>query len=169
MKKKLSLGQQLTSFLEYKNGQKENNRNGINNIATKFYRNLYDLLSTPTPMNNRTRTPTTVKMGDFSLFLPAEIGSIVKHLKKNKPPEDDGVTNKHIIYGGTMLITLLTTLFNKIIETGTITKEWEKSEIIFLFKNGNRHRIEIYSPISLFPTIAKIFVGNSHRATLLQS
>ncbi len=82
---------------------------------------------------------------------------IVKNLKNNKSPGEDKITNEHIKVRGQKLIKMLTHLFNGMQRTSYIPKQWKYSNIIVIFKKGGRHKIENYRPISLSPTIAKIF------------
>ncbi len=82
---------------------------------------------------------------------------MVKNLKSNKTWGYDNITNEQIKFGGEKLIKKLTEIFNKILEQGKIPEEGKKSDIILIFKKGDRHNINNYQPISLIPTLAKVF------------
>jgi len=60
-------------------------------------------------------------------------------------------------YGGQGLVNRLTELYNNILYTQKIPKEWNKSDILLIFKSGDRNKIGNYRPITLNATIAKIF------------
>ncbi len=72
----------------------------------------------------------------------------------------DKLRNEHIKMGGRgwyKIIKHLTDLINKILKRNKIHKDWNFSNIIIIFKKGNRHKIENYRPITQSPTISKIF------------
>ena len=46
----------------------------------------------------------------------------------------------------------LTELFNRILYTRQIPREWNESDITLVFKGGDKHRIENYRPITLCAT-----------------
>ena len=51
----------------------------------------------------------------------------------------------------------LTDLYNLVFKNENIPNDWNLTEIIILYKKGERSEIENYRPISLGPTVAKIF------------
>jgi len=51
----------------------------------------------------------------------------------------------------------LVDLYNLVIRDENIPKNWDLSEIIILHKKGERSEVKNYRPISLGPTVAKIF------------
>lgn len=55
------------------------------------------------------------------------------------------------------MIPILTEIFNNVIDTENIPKQWTESVIILIFKKGNHCDIGNYRPISLMSNIYKIF------------
>jgi len=61
------------------------------------------------------------------------------------------------------MIKYLTKMFNKILKDRVTPDQWGSSDIIVLYKKGDKHNIENYRPISLTPNVSKIFakfIGN---------
>lgn len=78
-------------------------------------------------------------------------------MKIIKSPGHDKITNEHIKFGGEKLISKLINLFNKILDTEIISTNWKKSDVIFIHKKGDRHKIANYSPNSISAVMSKIF------------
>ncbi len=92
-------------------------------------------------------------------------------MKNGKATGHDGITNEQIKYGGKTLIEKLTNLFNEILLTGKTPEQWKKSDIILLFKKGDRHQISNYRPITLSPSLSKIYfklIENGTRPILIE-
>ncbi len=59
----------------------------------------------------------------------------------------------------------------KILSSGRIPLEWKLSDIIILFKRGDRHKVTNYGPITLSAVIAKIVlkaIENRIRLTIIE-
>lgn len=80
-------------------------------------------------------------------------------MKKEKSSGPDGIPNEAIIAGEPILAPLLNTLFNKVLDCKTIPDEWAKSDIVLIYKKGNPADIGNYRPISLQPTLYKLFAS----------
>ncbi|CAH2107216.1 unnamed protein product [Euphydryas editha] len=81
----------------------------------------------------------------------------IKKLKKDKSPGDDNIPNEALIVGKHLLIGPLATLFTKILEKQEIPIKWATSRIILIYKKGDPADINNYRPISLLPTLCKLF------------
>ena len=152
--KKLALGKCWMSYMLDSNNGKLYEREQINKHASSYYAELYKANSTE---NNETNPTTANDSEDIPPFMKEEIRQVVKNLHLGKAPGHDKIKNEHIKYRGEMIIQRLTTIFNLILSSGVIPNYWKQSDIILLFKKGNKHKIENYRPISLSPTLAKIF------------
>jgi len=149
--KERSQSKSYMTALRNKEGTLTHDREGINEVATEFYRELYSSPEAPISLvmlDSQEREP---------YFLYEEVSRVVKKLKENKATGPDGISNEHVKYGGKTLIKILTELFNEILETKQIPKSWKLSKIILLFKKGSKYDIRNYRPISLISTFAKIF------------
>lgn len=86
-----------------------------------------------------------------------EMDKAIKHLKNDKTPGEDGLTNELIKAGGINLCQHICTLFNQILEENIIPLEWETGNIILLHKKGPKELMENYRPISILPNLYKLF------------
>ena len=69
----------------------------------------------------------------------------------------DNISNKLIRSAKDVLIKPLTLLMNQIIHTGEFPKQLKIAKVKPLFKKGNQSSFTNYRPISLLPSISKIF------------
>ena len=69
----------------------------------------------------------------------------------------DNISNKLIKSAKDVLIKPLRLLINQIIHTGEFSKQLKIAKVKPLFKKGNQSRFTNYRPISLLPSISKIF------------
>lgn len=77
--------------------------------------------------------------------------------KLEKAPEPDNITNELIRGTEEEITPILTKLFNEIVTTGKIPKQWNESHIILLHKKGDKDDIGNYRPISLISNVYKVF------------
>ena len=158
MKRELSLGKDLMIHLEDEKGEIVTDRSEINEVATKFYEDLYQ----GKQIQGKEEVEITegenegTKEGEVLPFMEAEIEKVIQSLKNNKSPGHDGICNEHIKYGGEMVVKKLTEIFNEILEAGKSTEDWKKSDIILLSKKGSRYKVSNYWPVSLIPSFAKM-------------
>ena len=103
-------------------------REKINELATKFYKNLYD------DDKEIEKTNYNGKGKDDELEITeAEILNVTKNLKNNKATGGDGILNENIKYGG-KIIKKLKKLFNLVLKTKNIPKSWLNADIISIYK-----------------------------------
>ena len=55
---------------------------------------------------------------------------------------------------------LITGIFNQSLVTGIFPSDWKMAEVSPIFKNGSKSDLNNYRPISVIPTLAKIFEKN---------
>ena len=67
-----------------------------------------------------------------------EITTAITSLNQRKAPDDDSITNEHIIHGGKQLKTGLLKLFNAIVDCCYIPDYWNRGLIVPLHKGGNK-------------------------------
>ncbi|CAF4821678.1 unnamed protein product [Pieris macdunnoughi] len=77
--------------------------------------------------------------------------------KNYKTPGPDGISNEILKQTKVAVAPILTEIFNYVINTEIIPKQWTESIIILIFKKGNHCDIGNYRPISLMSNIYKIF------------
>lgn len=87
----------------------------------------------------------------------SEVIKGIKSLKIEKSPGPDRITNETIKLGCAYLAKPLTRLFNQILNSSYTPRQWSESDIILLYKKGDPNNISNYRPISLLPSLYKLF------------
>lgn len=89
---------------------------------------------------------------------PSEIKFLISKLKVKKAPGYDLITNKILNNLPKKTIILITYIFNSMLRISYIPSIWKLSTIIVIPKpNKPKNEITSYRPISLLPTLAKLF------------
>lgn len=152
---KKALGELKTStdwIPKMKNNNKKTRtvRSDILNIASDFYRSLYNDEPTPLVLDSTQEEATPP-------ILQNEIKKAIQSLKGRKAPGEDGISNELLKGCANAILTTLTELFNEILTSEIIPTQWTSSTIILLHKKGNKDDIGNYRPISLMSNLYKIF------------
>ena len=92
-------------------------------------------------------------------FLESEVESGIRALHIGKSPGFDNIPAELLKFGGNILITICTDIFNKIWETGIWPSDWTNSLIISIHKKGSPHKCENYKIISLISHSSKIMLN----------
>ena len=82
----------------------------------------------------------------------------VQSLKKGKSAGVDNIPAELVQAGGEDLITILTTICNKIWQTGEWPTPWTQSLVITLLKKGNLQQCQNYQKISLITHQSKVML-----------
>ena len=93
----------------------------------------------------------------FTLVDEEHIVGIFNRLKNKSSYGCDNISNKLLKYAKAFLIKPLTLLINQTLSTGVFPNELKISRVRPLFKNGDTSNINNYRPISILPSISKIF------------
>lgn len=89
---------------------------------------------------------------------PGFIKDIINHLPKRKAPGEDQITNNALKNAPNNFILRLTHIYNGCIRLSFFPDDWKRGQIITIPKPGKNHADPVsYRPITLLPTIAKIF------------
>lgn len=84
----------------------------------------------------------------------------IKKLKNNKSPGNDKILNEYIKCTQDLFCPLYIKLFNKILDTGIVPKEWLVGTIIPLYKNkGDTNDTNNYRGITLLSCLGKLFTS----------
>jgi hypothetical protein len=138
-------------------GQITHNRNDILTVASNFYRALYKE-NQPVNVNYcPSEQATPYDVNEIETINETEVIQHIKRLKLEKRPGPDKITNEAIKHAATILAHPLTHLFNLILKTESTPKQWSESNIIILYKKGDPNDIGNYRPISLLPSLYKLF------------
>ena len=89
-----------------------------------------------------------------------EASSVVKLLngvKINKATGIDKISNRILKMAAPVIYKNLTDLFNLSITSGVFPSDWKIAKVSPLFKSGDLSNANNYRPISVLPTIARVF------------
>ncbi|CAH2097985.1 unnamed protein product [Euphydryas editha] len=140
-------------------GKPITNRTNIKELATHFFTQLYadqDKNTDKGTVNTHNLTTHITKTDPVPEILPCEVEKAIKSQKIEKSPGPDNISNE--LMKGTVaeLTPILTNIFNSILTSGSIPKQWTKSHIILIHKKGDKEDIENYRPISLMSNVYKV-------------
>ena len=89
-------------------------------------------------------------------FTQVEIKEAMSNLEVNKAKGPDSLGNEVLKNLSESLCKSLCMLFNLIANKGHFPNEWKMSEIVPMFKDGNKQEVANYRPISLLSTVSKL-------------
>ena len=95
----------------------------------------------------------------FSLKAPtaSTVCKLLENVNVRKAAGLDGVSNKLLKFAAHIVAPSLTEIFTKSINTGIFPTEWKIARVTPIFKKGKKNDLNNYRPISVIPTVAKIF------------
>ena len=85
------------------------------------------------------------------------IANVITKLKNKSSYGHDNISNKLIKSAKNVLIKPLTLIVNQCLHTGIYTSQLKLSRVKPLFKSGDKSKFNNYRPISLLPSLSKIF------------
>ena len=122
------------------------------NIGHSLFEQIYATRSNDEYLSNKTNT-----IFNFTEVSEEFIDRIIKNMKSKSSTGNDNVSKKLVKSAKDVLIKPLTLLMNQIIHTGEFPKQLKIAKVKPLFKKGNQPSFTNYRPISLLPSISKIF------------
>ena len=122
------------------------------NIGHSLSEQIHATRSSNEYLSNRTNT-----IFNFTEVTEECIDSIIKNMKSKSSTGYDNISNKLVKSAKDVLIKPLTLLMNQIIHTGEFPNQLKIAKVKPLFKKGNQSSFTNYRPISLLPSISKIF------------
>jgi Reverse transcriptase (RNA-dependent DNA polymerase) len=142
--------------LRNENGNLRYERGEVNEIATKFYENLYH--TKMTLEDRKTIEPCLLNIDEVDEISVGELLFAIKSMKNNKAPGSDELPVDLLKVCSENGLENLTKIFNLILRTEEIPEKWCESNIILIHKNGDKSDITNYRPISLISHLCKLFM-----------
>ena len=143
---------ELTNPTEIANAFNMHFANIGKNLASEIERNI----TNDSDFTQYLTAPSLTKC-KFRCVTQAEIVQAINKLENTNSSGHDGISNKLLKFIKDEIISSLTLIVNQMITTGIFPDSFKKSKIIPLFKKGEPSLLVNYRPISLLPTISKIF------------
>ena len=78
-------------------------------------------------------------------------------MKNKKSSGYDGITNKVVKLIGDIIADPISRLLNECIANGYFPDKLKEAKVIPLYKKGDIHKVKNFRPISLLPSLSKIF------------
>ena len=94
---------------------------------------------------------------DFKTETESSIGKIIDHIRNDVATGDDGISAKIIKDGKPTLVPILTKLVNLSYEKNLFPDCMKIAAIKALHKKDDKNSFSNYRPISILPTLSKVF------------
>ena len=111
------------------------------------YRSHSDYMTNQTPSQSFVLKRTNV----------SKVCSLLSKLCKSKATGLDQISARLVRECSDVIAESLCTIFNCSIDTGIFPDDWKSAKVLPLFKQGERSEMGNYRPISIIPTVAKVF------------
>lgn len=135
----------------------------ISNIVQKTQLNVKNFIEFESVLNSKLKYHTF----DIDYIMPHEVKKIIDTLDTSKSTGLDGIGPKIIKQCGDFIVPAITSLINKSIDCATFPDLLKEARVVPIFKSGDKNDPHNYRPISILPTISKIF--ERHIASQLQA
>ena len=99
----------------------------------------------------------SLKSCKFKCVSQAEVMTAIDNIENKNSSGHDGISNKILKFIKFEISNSLALINNQMITTGIFPESFKTSKIVQLFKKGESPLLTNYRPISLLPTISKIF------------
>ena len=99
----------------------------------------------------------SLKSCKFKCVSQAEVMTAIDNLENKNSSGHDGISNKILKFIKFEISNSLALIINQMITTGIFPESFKTSKIVPFFKKGESSLLTNYRPISLLPTISKIF------------
>ena len=138
------------------NGDYTNDDKQICSILNSFFASVFtaeDLSSIPSMPDALTNN--NEGLNSF-IITERDVLKCIDKLKINKSPGPDTISPRILKEAKFELVTPLTLLFNKSLQSGTMPDEWKLANVTPIFKKGSKSLPSNYRPISLTSVVCKM-------------
>ena len=144
--------QELIPSMVTKDGREVHERQSIADVFASFYGELY---------GDEDRRPIRVENSRDDAIVDLSLDELkfaLKLLKNGKAADENRICAEMLKFGGERLCVVMLQEFNNIIKPSSpIPKEWSKTLIKVLHKNGDARLPQNYRPIATIPLLYKLF------------
>ena len=141
--------------MKTKTGEVKTGRQDIADIFAAFYEELYASTVQVEPLVGCCGAGA----GDpIPLFTPEEVSDAIKRLRSNRCPDQCGVVAEMLKAGSGVLVDVLCSLYNQIVQPDAPPPEsWKRSMVTVIYKSGDKQLPQQYRPITIIPLLYKVF------------
>ena len=90
-------------------------------------------------------------------FTLSEVNNACKKLQNDKAVGFDSIPNEFLKHAGMEFQTLLTSLYNKILDSGQFPNGWNKGRISLIHKRGSRDTLVNYRPLTVIVSLSGLY------------
>ena len=143
------------------NGKLFTDQKTVSKMFNNYFINVADKLAEKIPKPNTKFQDYLNNPNEHSIYLkettPAEVDKLICGLDSNKAPDLYGMSSKIVQMGGFIMAGIISHLFNMSIKHGRFPNFLQNAKVVPCHKDESRLEMSNYRPISLLPTISKIF------------
>ena len=125
--------------------------NLASNIDSPIDKSFTDYLKTP-----------NINSFHFKLVTENDIKDIIKKLKDKSSSGHDKLSNKLLKLIKDDITKPLTCIINQTLKSGIFPEKLKFAKVIPIFKKGDKHSLSNYRPISVLPSVSKVFERVMH-------
>ena len=133
----------------------------VSKLFNNYFINVADNLAKKIPKPSTKYQDYLKNPNEHSIYLhettPDEVQKIIDKLDPNKAADIYGISTKLVKDGGLVMTEIITFLFNMSISQGKFPDALKNAKVIPIHKDDSRLEMSNYRPISLLPTLSKIF------------
>ena len=133
----------------------------VSKLFNNYFVNVADNLAKKIPKPNTKYQDYLKNPNEHSIYLhettPDEVEKIIGKLDPKKAADIYGISTKLVKDGGIIMTEIITLLFNMSISQGKFPDALKNAKVIPIHKDDSRLEMSNYRPISLLPTLSKIF------------
>ena len=146
-----------------KDGVKLDKANDIANTFNNFFCEIGSKLADNFDSNGNVRHDIDVSsVFYFCEITPQFVCDQLRTLKLGKATGLDSISSRLLKAACNIVCIPLSVIMNMSLCTGKIPSDWKHARVTPIFKNGSRHEIGNYRPISVLPVIMKVFERAIH-------
>jgi hypothetical protein len=153
--------QKLSDIFLNSNGKLVTDQKTVSKLFNNYFVNVADNLAKKIPKPNTKYQDYLKNPNEHSIYLqettPDEVGKLVTKLDSKKSADIYGISGKMIKEGGFVMVEIITLLFNMSISQGKFPDALKNAKVVPVHKGDSRLEMSNYRPISLLPTLSKIF------------